>query len=199
MIRNTLRIAILAASVCAFAPLAQAQMKVGIIDMNRVFTEFYKTKDAEQKLNEQRAAAKKEFDERVESLKTRMEEINKINAEIEKPELSDDAKEAKLKDREEKVNEARNLDREVNEFKGTRERQLQEQFVRMRKDIIDDIMKIVNKQVSDSGYDLVLDKSGLSIGQIPVVVYSREDMDFSNKIIEVLNADAPKVKPTTAE
>jgi len=199
MIRNTLRIAILAASLCAFAPLAQAQMKVGIVDMNRVFTEYYKTKDAEQKLNEQRAAAKKEFDERVESLKSRMEEINKINAEIEKPELSNDAKEEKLKVREEKVNEARNLDREVNEFKGTRERQLQEQFVRMRKDIIDDIMKVVNKQVSDSGYDLVLDKSGMSIGQVPVVVYSREDMDFSSKIIEILNKEAPKVKPTSAQ
>jgi len=174
-------------------------MKVGIVDMNRVFTEYYKTKDAEQKLNEQRAAAKKEFDERVESLKSRMEEINKINAEIEKPELSNDAKEEKLKVREEKVNEARNLDREVNEFKGTRERQLQEQFVRMRKDIIDDIMKVVNKQVSDSGYDLVLDKSGMSIGQVPVVVYSREDMDFSSKIIEILNKEAPKVKPTSAQ
>jgi len=196
MINKHVRTLAIATVFCAFAPLAQAQMKLGILDMNRVFTEFYKTKDAEQKLNEQRAAAKKEFDDRIETLKKSMEEINTINAEVERPELSADAKEQKIKVREEKVNEARNLDREVNEFKGTRERQLQEQFMRMRKDIIDDIMKVVNTQVSSAGYDLVLDKSGLSAGQIPVVVYSREDLDFSKSIIEALNASAPKVTPT---
>jgi len=196
MINKHVRTLVIATAFCAFAPLAQAQMKLGILDMNRVFTEFYKTKDAEQKLNEQRAAAKKEFDDRIETLKKSMEEINTINAEVERPELSADAKEQKIKVREEKVNEARNLDREVNEFKGTRERQLQEQFMRMRKDIIDDIMKVVNTQVSSAGYDLVLDKSGLSAGQIPVVVYSREDLDFSKSIIEALNASAPKVTPT---
>jgi Skp family chaperone for outer membrane proteins len=125
-----------------------------------------------------------------------MEEITKLNAQIEKPELSKDAKDAILKDREAKVAEARNLDKEVNDFKGTRERQLQEQFLRMRKDIIDDIMKIVTARVSSAGYDLVFDKSGLSMGQIPVVIYSRDDMDFSKDIIAKLNANAPKVKPT---
>jgi outer membrane protein len=164
--------------------------------MNRVFTEYYKTKDAEAKLNEQRAGAKKEFDDRIETLKKSMEEITKLNAKIESPELSKDAKDAILKDRETKVAEARNLDKEVNEFKGTRERQLQEQFLRMRKDIIDDIMKVVTARVSSAGYDLVFDKSGLSMGQIPVVIYSRDDMDFSKDIISKLNANAPKVKPS---
>lgn len=196
MIQKTIRTVLLIGTLGAVAPLAHAQMKVGIIDMNAVFTAYYKTKDAETKLNEQRAGAKKEFDDRIETLKKSMEEINKLNADIEKPELSKDAKDAKLKDREQKVNEARALDKEVNDFKGTRERQLQEQFLRMRKDIIDDIMKVVTARVTDAGYDLVFDKSGLSMGQIPVVIYSRDDMDFSKDIIAKLNANAPKVKPT---
>lgn len=195
MIQKPIRTLLLIGSIAAAAPLAHAQMKVGTIDMNRVFTEYYKTKDAEQKLNEQRAAAKKEFDDRIDTLKKSMEEITKLNAQIEKPELSKDAKDAVLKERETKVADARNLDKEVNDFKSTRERQLQEQFLRMRKDIIDDIMKIVTTRVSAAGYDLVFDKSGLSMGQIPVVVYSRDDMDFSKDIIEKLNANAPKVKP----
>ena len=195
MIQKPIRTLLLIGSIAAAAPLAHAQMKVGTIDMNRVFTEYYKTKDAEQKLNEQRAAAKKEFDDRIDTLKKSMEEITKLNAQIEKPELSKDAKDAVLKERETKVADARNLDKEVNEFKSTRERQLQEQFLRMRKDIIDDIMKIVTTRVSSAGYDLVFDKSGLSMGQIPVVVYSRDDMDCSKDIIAKLNANAPKVTP----
>lgn len=196
MIQKPIRTLIIVGTLCAVAPLAQAQMKVGILDMNGVFTAYYKTKDAEQKLNDQRAAAKKEFDDRVETLKKSMDDITKLNQDLEKPELSKDAKAAKLKDRDQKISEARDLEKEVNDFKASKEQGLQQQFLRMRKDIIEDIMKTVNAKVSDAGYDLVLDKSGLSMGQIPVVIYSRDDMDFSKDIIAKLNASAPKVKPS---
>ena len=189
MLKSLLSAAILTTAVLAFTPSANAQMKVGILDMNAVFTQYYRTKDAEAKLNESRAAAKKELDDRLETLKKAMEEINKINADLEKPELS---KEKAAKSRDEKVAEARNLDREIAEFRGTRERQLQEQFVRMRKDIIDDIMKIVNDKVKSAAYDIVLDKSGMSMGQVPVVLFSAPNLDFSKDIIDTLNKDADK-------
>jgi len=195
MLKHILSIAVVATALCAAAPSANAQIKVGVVDMNAVFTQYFRTKDAEAKLNEARAAAKKELDDRLETLKKAMDEINKINADLEKPELSKEAKDKATKGRDEKVNEARNLDREITEFRGTRERQLQEQFVRMRKDIIDDIMKIVNDKVKTAGFDLVFDKSGMSMGQIPVLVYSRTDLDFSKEIIDTLNKNAPKATP----
>ena len=192
MIKSLLSTAILASLTFGFAATAQAEMKVGTLDMNNVFTQYYRTKDAETKLNEARASAKKELDDRLETLKKSMDDINKISADIEKPELSKDAKEKAAKTRDEKVAEARNLDREIAEFRGTRERQLQEQFMRMRKDIVDDIMKVVTVKVKEAQYDLVLDKSGMSIGQIPVIVYSKESMDFSKDIIDTLNNGAAK-------
>ena len=192
MIKSLLSTAILASLTFGFAATAQAEMKVGTLDMNNVFTQYYRTKDAETKLNEARASAKKELDDRLETLKKSMDDINKISADIEKPELSKDAKEKAAKTRDEKVAEARNLDREIAEFRGTRERQLQEQFMRMRKDIVDDIMKVVTVKVKEAQYDLVLDKSGMSIGQIPVIVYSKESMDFSKDIIDTLNKGAAK-------
>lgn len=200
MLKPILTAAILTTSALAFLPSANAQMKVGILDMNAVFTQYHRTKDAEAKLNESRAAAKKELDDRLETLKKAMDEINKTNADLEKPELSKEAKEKAAKSRDEKVAEARNLDREIAEFRGTRERQLQEQFVRMRKDIIDDIMKIVNDKVKGAAYDLVLDKSGMSMGQVPVVLFSAQGLDFSKEIIDTLNKDAGKAAaPKKAE
>lgn len=195
MLKPTLPIIILVTAICAIAPSAHAQLKMGTLDMNAIFTQYYRTKDAEAKLNEARASAKKELDDRLETLKKAMDEINKLNTDLEKPELSKEAKEKSTKTRDEKVNEARNLDREITEFRGTRERQLQEQFVRMRKDIVDDIMKVVNDKVKAAGYDFVFDKSGMSMGQIPVVIYSRNDLDFSKEILETLNKNAPKTSP----
>jgi outer membrane protein len=171
-----------AVALCAASTAANAQLKLGTVDMNKVFSAYFKTKDAEDKINDARAAAKKELDDRLETLKKAMDEINKTNQDIEKPELSKDGKEKLAKQRDEKVQEARNLDREIAE----------EQFMRMRKDIIDDIMKVVNEKVKAAGYDLVLDKTGVSMGQVPVVLYSRGDLDFSNEIISSLNKNAPK-------
>jgi len=175
---------------------AFAQMKVGIVDMNKVFTSYYKTKDAETRLNDARAQAKTDLDSRLETLKSNMEEINKLEADTKKPELAADKKEAAIKQRDEKINEVRNLDREIGEFRQTRERQLQEQFMRMRGDIVQDIMKVVDSKVKSEGYDLVLDSSGLGISQVKVVLYSAPSMDFSESIISQLNANAPK-KPAS--
>ena len=171
---------------------AFAQMKVGIVDMNKVFTSYYKTKDAETRLNDARAQAKTDLDGRLETLKSNMEVINKLEADTKKPELAADKKEAAIKQRDEKINEVRNLDREIGEFRQTRERQLQEQFMRMRGDIVQDIMKVVDSKVKADGYDLVLDSSGLGISQVKVVLYSAPSMDFSDSIITTLNANAPK-------
>ena len=200
MLKSLLSASVLASVAFAFTPSAHADLKVGTLDMNAIFTEYSRTKDAEAKLNDSRAAAKKELDDRLETLKKVMEAINKANTDLERPELSKDAKEKATKARDEKVAEARNLDREIAEFRGTRERQLQEQFMRMRKDILDDIMKLVNDKVNAAGYDLVVDKTGVSMGQVPVVIFSRPEMDFSKEIIEALNKSGakPAAKPAAS-
>jgi hypothetical protein len=64
----------------------------------------------------------------------------------------------------------------------------------MRKDIVDDIMKTVNDLVKAKGYDIVFDKSGLSAGAVPVVLFSRDDLDFSQEVITALNKNAPVSK-----
>lgn len=183
-------------AIAAFAAFAAtpalAQMKVGIVDMNKVFTSYYKTKDAEARLNDARAQAKGDLDGRLETLKSNMEEINKLEADAKKPELTPDKQQAAVRLRDEKINEVRNLDREIAEFRQTRERQLQEQFMRMRGDIVQDIMKVVDSKVKAEGYDLVFDKSGQGISQVPVVLYSAPSMDFSDSIVTELNKNAPK-------
>jgi len=193
MLKSILSATVLASAASILPVTAQAgDMKIGTLDMNAIFTQYSRTKDAEAKLNDARAAAKKELDDRLETLKKSMEEINKANTDLERPELSKDAKDKGAKARDEKVAEARNLDREIAEFRGTRERQLQEQFMRMRKDILDDIMKVVNEKVKAGNYDLVLDKTGISISQVPVIIFSRPDIDFSKDVVDALNKNTPK-------
>jgi len=191
--KKTLTLASLIAAIgLAASPVAHADMKVGLVDMNKVFSEYYKTKDAENRINEARASAKKELDDRMDSYKKNLDAINKLNDEINKPELSKEAKDKKSKERDDKINETKNLEREIQEFRTSREKQLQEQAIRMRNGIVEEITKLIQDHVKSDQYDLVLDKSGLNSNGVPVVLYSKETNDFSADIIAELNKNRPK-------
>lgn len=184
--------AFVAVALLAGAVSAQAQSKIGTVDMNKIFSSYYKTKDAESRINEARASAKKELDDRMETYKGNLDTINKLNDEINKPELSKAKKDESSKKRDDMIAETKNLEREIGEFRTTREKQLQEQAVRMRNGIVDEITKLVQEEVKSNSYDLVLDKSGSSLNGVPIVLYARDSDDFSDKIITQLNKSKPK-------
>jgi outer membrane protein len=190
-----------AALVLPVASFAQGTLKVGTVDMNRAFKEYGKTKDSEKKINEAKDAAKKEYDDRAENYKKALEEINKLSQQLEAPALSADAKTAKAKERDEKIAGIKNMEREINEFRQTRERQLQEQAMRMRESIIKEITDIMMERVKTSGYDLVFDKSGPSMNGVPVLMYSKDNVDFTTDVITALNkkpATTTTEKPATS-
>ena len=169
------------------ATFAQGTMKVGTVDMNRAFKEYNKTKDAEAKINEAKNAAKKEYDDRAEAYKKALDEINKLNQQLEAPALSADAKSNKAKERDEKIASIKNMEREINEFRQTRERQLQEQALRMREGIVKEITDVVLEKVKSNNLDYVFDKSGMSLNGVPIILFSRDNVEFTNDIITVLN------------
>jgi outer membrane protein len=185
--KKLLSIALIVSIAFPVASFAQGTMKVGTVDMNRAFKEYNKTKDAEKKINEAKDAAKKEFDDRAEGYKKALDEINKLNQQLEAPALSADAKTAKAKERDEKISSIKNMEREINEFRQTRERQLQEQAMRMREGIVQEITEVVMERVKANNLDLVFDKSGMSLNGVPLLMYSRENAEFTDDIVTALN------------
>ena len=177
------------ASALAFpvAALAQSTLKIGTVDMQRAFKEYTKTKDAEAKINDAKNAAKKEYDDRADAYKKALDEINNLNKQLDAPALSADAKTQKAKERDDKIANIKNMEREITEFRQTRERQLQEQALRMREGIVKEITDVVMDKVKANNMDLVFDKSGMSLNGVPVLMYSRDNADFTTDIMSVLN------------
>ncbi len=177
------------ASALAFpvAALAQSTLKIGTVDMQRAFKEYTRTKDAEAKINDAKNAAKKEYDDRADAYKKALDEINNLNKQLDAPALSADAKTQKAKERDDKIANIKNMEREITEFRQTRERQLQEQALRMREGIVKEITDVVMDKVKANNMDLVFDKSGMSLNGVPVLMYSRDNTDFTTDIISVLN------------
>jgi outer membrane protein len=165
----------------------QAQTKIGTVDMDRVLKEYHKSKEAEAKLNEATKAAKKEFDDRVEAYKKALDEINKLSAQLDAPALSADAKAAKAKERDEKIANIKNMEREINDFRQTREQQLQQQMLRLREGIVKEITDVVMERGKSKNLDLVFDKSGASLNRFSPILFSPDSMDFTADVIAELN------------
>ena len=182
-------LSILSALTLAFpvAAFAQGTLKIGTVDMQRAFKEYNKTKDAEAKINDAKNAARKEYDDRAEDYKKALDEINNLNKQLESPALSADKKTQTAKDRDDRIAKIKNMEREISDFRQTRERQLQEQLMRMREGIVKEITDVVMEKVKANNFDLVFDKSGMSINGVPVLMYSHDNVDFTNDVIAVLN------------
>ena len=190
-----------AALALPLAGFAQGTLKVGTVDMNRAFKEYNKTKDSEKKINEAKDAAKKEYDDRAENYKKALDEINKLNQQLDSPALSADKKTSMAKDRDDKIANIKNMEREINEFRQTRERQLQEQAMRMRENIVKEITDVIMEKVKGANYDLVLDKSGPSMNGVNIVLHSKDSFDFTTDVITALNkkpATTTTEKPATS-
>ena len=185
---------LLAAGLCfAGVNAAHAQVKVGVVDMNKVFGGYYKTKDAENKINDARETAKKELDDRMESHKQMLDEINSLNKEVDNPALSAAAKSGPLQEarREDPADapvgagdqRVQGLAREAAPGAGGAHAQPD------RRGDHDDHQR----KVKNDNYDLVLDKSGQSLNGVQIVLHSKESMEFSDDVITALNKTRPAV------
>jgi outer membrane protein len=193
--------AVLTIASVASSPLALAQssMKIGTLDMKLVFDSYYKTKEAEGKINEARTQAKKELDDRLETFNKAQADARKLNEEANKPELTEKAKAEKAKVLNEKLQALGTLQREIQEFQQTRERQLSEQSVRSRNTLLEEINVVVGNKIKSAGYDLVLDKSGQSLNAVGLVVFSKDAMDFTADVIAEINAAKGKAPEKPAK
>ncbi len=166
----------------------QAQLKIGTVDVDRVFKSYGKTKDAEAKINEAKNVAMKEFNERADAYKKAVNEISQINQQLDAPALSASAKAAKAKERDEKIAKVREMEREITEFRQTREQELRQQMVRSKDQIVREITGAVLELVKAKNFDLVFDKSGASFNGFSPVLFARPSDDFTDEVVAALKS-----------
>ena len=96
MIKSLLKLSIALLSFMFILSAASAQgLKVGIVDMNRVFAEYYKTKDADKVVNEQKEAAKKELESINNDYKKLLDSYQKLAKEIKDPAIGEELRKKK--------------------------------------------------------------------------------------------------------
>src|SRR5436190_9007497 len=134
---------------------------VGAVDMNAIFKNYDKTKDSEAKINDAKNAAKTEYDQRADTYKKALAAINDLNHQLDSTSLSASARTSLTRQRDDAIKAIKVQEKEINEFRQVRERQLQEQALRLREGIVKEIEEAIGSGLPRGTGALILDISGM--------------------------------------
>ena len=177
------------------AATASAQLptaKFVTVDLNQVFNEYYKTPVASARLKDAATSFAKEHEEMMAEFKKQVEELNTLRADSVNTAFTPEVREQKSKAVTEKLQAVQKGEKDIREFEQSHRKMLDEQSQRMRQGILREITDVIQKEARDAGYTLVVDKSGNSINQVPVIIYSPDTIEITAEIIKILNKNAPK-------
>ena len=187
--------------VCAMALVsvgtASAQrLKIATVDMQKLFKEYHRTTEEQQKFSEEFARIQKENNERLASIRKLEEDLQVLKKKIEDPTLGDNVKLEKRKEFQLKLDEAKAMDRERREFLGRRTRALELKKQASMQGILEEIRKRIVDHSKKEDFDYVFDKSGQSANQVPFLLYTKDATDITAALLSKLNKGAPKAPAT---
>ena len=166
------------------------ELKVATVDLDKVFTAHPKTQAAEAELKKAEQAVEAEMEKMVAEGRALQEEAIKLGEAARNPMLTDDARQEKREAAEEKRAELEDFQMRARRMQESKLKQLREQLMKSRQGIVDELTKEVAAFAEAEGYDLVLDRSGMTMNMIPLVSYAAPEMDVTEKLIARLKAAA---------
>jgi outer membrane protein len=168
-----------------------ARLKIATVDMAVLFKEFGPTKEAQTKFEEEKGGVEKQAMERKTRLDETKKELDNLQKQLSDPSVADAKKQALFTERQTKQQQGEALQREAEEFLQRKQRALQEQLQLRIKDILEKIRTKVQNYAEAEGYDYVLDKTGASTSQVPVLLYTKDATDITDALLKTLNEGAP--------
>ncbi len=178
-------------ALCVSAASAQTTLKLGVVDLKRVFDNYYKTKDAASRMKDVGTSFQKEMQDMMADYQKMVDEATKLKTAAEDKTLSKEAQDQKRKVFEVKVQDIKNMERKLREFEVTRRKQLEDQQVRVVSTIRDEILKVVKDTSARRTFNLVYDLSGISMNGSNVVLYSANVEDITDDVLRQINANQP--------
>ena len=166
---------------------AAAQNKIAVVRFNEVFESYYKTKEVAKRFETNKKRLQEQLQEEQTALQQLGQEIQSLMQESQNDMFAEDAREEKRKAAEEKQMEFQHRRENAQMW----QQQFQREFQKQRETIITDLREKVAGLAQEKGFDLVLDSSTYPDSP-SLVVFSKDGMDITDSIVELVNKDAPQ-------
>lgn len=193
MFPKRLAAAFLGAALLISAPVQThaADVKIGLIDLKKVFDGYYKTKEADTKLKDRVSDAEKVMKGMGEDYQKATEDYKKLIDDSNNQAISADERDKRKKSAEAKLMEVQEIERNVKQFRTQTSTTLEEQKRRMREEILRMLREVIATHAKKNGYTHVFDTAAESISQTSFMIYSNGQNDMTDEVLAEINANAP--------
>ena len=164
-----------------------SEKEIAFVDMQKLFTSFYKTQLAQDQVRQQADEMQLEQDIMQSNIEEIRQEIEDLRTDSRDSMLSLEMRSNKRVLLEEKLIDLQNLEQEMTEYEALRRKQIDEQNTRMTKKLFDEIQEKIVTYSKEHGYIAVIDQSAQSRIGIAVTVYVDPVIDITEGILKELN------------
>lgn len=172
----------------AAATLSAAEsLKIAVVDMARIFDDYYKTRIVQSQLEEQQSvyrthvtAMNEEYNKLQEEYKVLLDAAQNIT-------LKEAERQEKAAEASKKLAEVKQKERDINQYLTEKSRQFKEFEDTKRTEITAEILGEVQRRATVDGYDIVLDYSGKTTSSLASVVFFKPNLDITDAVLEELN------------
>jgi outer membrane protein len=169
-----------------------AEVKIGLIDLKKVFDDYYKTKLADASIKDEAAGLDKDRKAMTEDYQKAVEDYKKAVEEANNQAISADEREKRKKEAEGRLIKVNDLEQSIKQFDRTARGNLEEKQRLARDRILIEIRTVVNEKAKVAGYTLVFDSAAEALSRTPVVFYTAgADNDLTAAVLAQLNSTAP--------
>ena len=169
--------------------------EIVFIDVQEVFKHFYKTQLAQDQIRQQADDIKLEREEMDAEMKEMKEAVEVLRTDSRDETLSEDLRENKRNQLEEKLVELQKNEQEMIDFEKLRMQQLEQQNTRMSRKLFDEIHEQIIIYSKEKGFSGVIDRSAQSRAGMQMVLYATPKMDITADILAVLNEGREVASP----
>ena len=181
------------AGVCA------AELKIAVIDMQKAFEQYEKTKTLQIKLDQQMEVFREysnQLNQQYQNLRKQYESARDDSQNIA---LSSAERENKRQKAQQLYESLKLKEQEMTSYTESRKTQIRDMYTKLRDEVIEEIRKAVHNKAVIEGYTIVFDQSGGSLDDIGFVIYAQPGLDITDAIIQDLNRGYRKNAKDPAE
>ena len=182
---------ILLLSVVAVATSDAEKPNIGMVDMQKLFAQYYRTEAAQKQFNQDYAGIQKKVNQQLEQINMMISELKSLNEKLKSESLDENLKQ-KYSQEFQLIDQQRKMfieEMKRAEYEGKKE--VARRKAASMQGIMSEIRAKVVSFAEKQEYDFVFDKSGKNTNQISFFIYLKDATDITDVMLKELNKLAP--------
>ena len=178
---------------------ALGEGRIAIVDLRKVFDGYWKKRQAEAALKERQTDMEKEDRNMVDDYKKVKDDYQSLLSSANDQAVSSEERDKRKTAAEDKLRRMKEMEESIAQYERQARTTIMEQSDRMRANLLKDITNVVSAKAKVAGFSLVIDVASETVNRTPVVLFSNNENDITDSVLQQLNATAPADLPKTDE